>query len=113
MAKPLTNSDLAELLAREAENNSGILARAFRRAARSAFLWPEEAVELMMKNRPLTELRSVGPFIGKQIRRWIEKPPRKITTPPLIRRDFIALVDARKVLRAKPEWSRNLRGDLQ
>jgi histidinol phosphatase-like PHP family hydrolase len=113
MAKLLTNSDLAELFARAAENNSGILARAFRRAARSAFLWPEEAVDLMMKNRPLTELRSVGPFIAKQIRQWMEKPPRKITNPPLIRRDFIALADARKLLRAKPEWPRNLRGDLQ
>ena len=111
--KQLSNADIAELCAQEAERNSGILTRAFRRAARSAFLWPEEAVELMRENRPLTELHSVGPFIAKQIRWWIESPPRKITSPPLIRRDFIALADARKVLRAKPEWWKNLCGDLQ
>jgi hypothetical protein len=36
----LTNVDLAELLAREAEQQEGIRQRAFRRAARAAFLWP-------------------------------------------------------------------------
>lgn len=38
----LTNADLAELLAREAEKASPPLSRAFRRASRHAFLWPEE-----------------------------------------------------------------------
>jgi hypothetical protein len=36
ISRTLTNADLAEPLAREAAGNSGILARAFRRAARSA-----------------------------------------------------------------------------
>jgi hypothetical protein len=45
--------------------------RAFRRAARLAFLCSEEAVDLVAQNRPLTELPGVGPFIEKQIHRWI------------------------------------------
>ena len=65
--------DIAELLAQQAEGETGVLSRAFRRAARSAFLWPEEISDLIAQNRTLTELRSVGPFIEKQIRTWIGK----------------------------------------
>jgi len=109
----LTNSELAELLAREAENQSGILVRAYRRAARSAFLWPEQVAELIRQNRPLTELRSVGPFITKRILRWIDKPPQPKPRPPAIRRDFLALADARALLAKNRQWAKRLRGDLQ
>jgi histidinol phosphatase-like PHP family hydrolase len=112
-AAPLTNSDLAELLARKAETSSGILVRAFRRAARSAFLWPELAHDLVAAGRPLTELHGIGPFIGKQLQEWIEKPPREKIKPPLIRRDFLTRADARAILASNPEWARRLRGDLQ
>lgn len=61
----LSNADIAELLAREAETSSGILVRAFRRAARLAFLWPDEVVDLVAQNRPLRQLAGVGPFIEK------------------------------------------------
>ena len=109
----LSNSELAELLALEAERESGILSRAYRRAARSAFLWPEQVADLITQNRPLTELRSIGPFITKRIHRWIDNPPKaKVRVPP-IRRDFIALADARTLLRTTPEWPKKLRGDLQ
>ena len=70
----LSNTDVAELLAQQAETETGIRVRAFRRAARSAFLWPDEVSDLIAQNRSLTELRAVGPFIEKQIRQWIEKP---------------------------------------
>ena len=109
----LSNADLAELLARKAETSSGILVRAFRRAARSAFLWPELASDLVAARRPLTELHGVGPFIAKQIRDWIEKPPREETRPPAIRRDFLTRADAKVILAAHPEWGLRLRGDLQ
>src|SRR5437763_9301840 len=109
----LSNTDIAELLAQRAERETGILSRAFRRAARSAFLWPEEVTDLVMQNRSLTELRSVGPFIEKQIRNWIDKPPRRAKTVPAIRQDFISLVEARRLLAARPAWPRKLRGDLQ
>jgi putative hydrolase len=109
----LTNSDLAELLAREAERESGILSRAYRRAARSAFLWPEQVVDLIAQGRPLTELRSIGPFVTKRIQRWIDHPPKSKAQVPPIRRDFLTLADARVLLREKPEWATQLRGDLQ
>jgi histidinol phosphatase-like PHP family hydrolase len=108
-----SNTDLAEMLARRGEESSGILVRAFKRAARSAFLWPERAADLVVAGRPLTELRGVGPFIAKQLLRWIENPPRPRLTVPAIRRDFLTRADARIILAARPEWSARLRGDLQ
>jgi len=109
----LTNTQIAELLARQAEDENGILVRAFRRAARSAFLWPQEATTLVAEKRPLTELRGVGPFIEKQIRRWLDKPPRPTKRTPATRRDFVSLAQARKLLARNPHWAENLRGDLQ
>jgi len=109
----LSNIQIAELLALQAERESGFLARAFRRASRSAFLWPQEVAELAEQNRSLTELRAIGPFIEKQISRWLDRPPRLPRTTPAIRRDFISLADARQLLAKKPEWAKNLRGDLQ
>src|ERR1041384_751383 len=108
----LSKGDLAELLARKAEDSSGILIRAFRRAARSAFLWPELASDVLQAGRALTELHGVGPFIARQIQTWIESPPRQEVRPPAIRRDFLTRADARVIL-AKSEWSKRLRGDLQ
>lgn len=109
----LSNRDIAELLAEQAERETGILSRAYRRAARSAFLWPEEASYLVGKDKPLTELRSVGPFIGKQIQSWIEKPPRRLKPVPPLRRDFMSMAEARTLLAAQPSWTKKLRGDLQ
>jgi len=107
----LSNTDVAELLSQQAERETGILSRAFRRAARSAFLWPEEVADLVVQNRSLTELRSVGPFIEKQIRDWIDKPPCQKTVPA-IRQDFISLAEARRLLAARPRWRSKIRGDL-
>ena len=109
----LSNTDIAELLAQQAEQETGILSRAFRRAARSAFLWPEEVSDLIAQDRPLTELRGVGPFIEKQIQNWIEKPPRRAKLIPALRQDFISLAEARRLLATRPAWSKKLRGDLQ
>ena len=108
----LSNTDIAELLAQQAETETGILSRAYRRAARSAFLWPEEISDLMAQNRSLTELRGIGPFIEKQVRQWIEKP-HQAKTVPAIRRDFLSLAEARGLLAARPDWPPKLRGDLQ
>ncbi|HEX4631557.1 MAG TPA: PHP domain-containing protein [Chthoniobacterales bacterium] len=113
MSRTLSNADLAELLARKAEASSGILVRAFRRAARSAFLWPELAHDVLRAGRPLSELHGVGPFIARQLQAWIEKPPREEAKPPLIRRDFLTSADARVILAKDREWSKRLRGDLQ
>jgi putative hydrolase len=113
VARKLSNAELGELLARKAETSSGILVRAFRRAARSAFLWPELVCDVFRAGRPLTELHGVGPFIAKHLQAWIEKPPREEARAPLIRRGFLTRADARVLLAKNPEWSKRLRGDLQ
>jgi PHP domain-containing protein len=107
------NTAIAEQLAQQAERETGILSRAFRRAARSAFLWPENVLDLVAQDRPLTDLRSVGPFIEKQIRKWIDRPHRVASGIPAIRQDFISPSGARRLLATRPAWSKNLRGDLQ
>lgn len=76
----VTNADLAELLADLAANEDGVRQKALKRAARSAFLWPEEAEELLRNGRKLTELHSVGPFIGQHLQSRIENPPSREET---------------------------------
>ena len=109
----LSNTDIAELLAQQAEDETGTLSRAYRRASRSAFLWPEEVSQLVTQNRSLTELHSIGPFMEKQIRNWIDEAPRQAKTVPALRRDFISMAEARHLLAGRPSWSEKLRGDLQ
>jgi histidinol phosphatase-like PHP family hydrolase len=109
----ISNAQLAELLAREAERSSGIRIRAFRRAARSAFLWLEHASDLVASGRALTELHGIGPFIAQQLRAWIENPPAEGEKVPATRRDFLTLADAKVLLTAQPTWAKSLRGDLQ
>ena len=109
----LSNTDIAELLAQQAERETGILSRAYRRAARSAFLWPEEVSHLVAQNRSLTELRGIGPFIEKQIRNWFDEALRRPKSVPALRRDFISMAEARRLLAGRPSWPEKLRGDLQ
>ena len=110
---PLTNAELAELLARQSETESGILVRAFRRAARNALSWPESAAALVAQGRSLLELRGIGPFIEKRIRGWIDNSARVSGKIPLLRRDFLSLADAKAFLKKDPAWQKQLRGDLQ
>ena len=112
MKAGISNAQIAELLAREAEKSEGILQRAYKKAARNAFLWPEHACDLFKAGRSLTELKGIGPFIAKRLRGWMAKPPAKLN-PPSLRRDFLTLADARISLAAQPEWAAQLRGDLQ
>src|SRR5258705_1022385 len=109
----LSNTDIAELLAQQAERETGILSRAYRRAARNAFLWPEEVSHLVAQNRSLTELRSIGPFIEKQVRHWIDEAPHRTKSVPALRRDFISMAEARRLLAKRPAWPPKLRGALQ
>lgn len=108
----LRNKDIAELLVREAQQQSEHVQKALRRAARLAFLWPEEAQSLVNRGRSLTELAGVGPFIAKMIQGWIDGPPA-IPRPEAIRADFLTLAEARGILALKPQWKAKLRGDLQ
>lgn len=106
------NRAIAELLAMEAEKVDGHLSRAFRRAARLAFMWPEEAGELFRQKRSLTELAGVGPYLEKTIRGWIETTPR-LPQPDPLRKEFLTCAEARQILATKPAFAKNYKGDLQ
>jgi histidinol phosphatase-like PHP family hydrolase len=109
----LTNGEIAELLALEAEGCKEVFkGKALRKASRTAFLWPIEAADLLQQNRSLTELPSVGPYISRLIQNWIEKPP-VIPEPPGNRKDFLTITEARKILAGNPKWKAAYRGDLQ
>src|ERR1051326_8233807 len=110
--QPLTNSDIAELLAVEAQSAKMPTQKALRRASRRAFLWPEEAAGLLQQGRSLTELSGIGPYIEKLLTRWIDKPPA-IPERPEIRRQFFTFTEAQKILAKKPVWLGLVKGDLQ
>jgi hypothetical protein len=63
----IDNATIAELLAAAAEQANDTLKRAYKRAARAAFLWPSEARDLVRRRQPLTDLPGIGPYLEKQI----------------------------------------------
>jgi histidinol phosphatase-like PHP family hydrolase len=106
------NRRIAEWLACESERASYPIQRALRAAGRAAFLWPEEATDLIAQQRSLTELSKVGPFLERQIRDWLANPPSEEAVPEM-RQGFLTWTEAQKILAAKPEWKKELKGDLQ
>jgi histidinol phosphatase-like PHP family hydrolase len=112
-ALPITNREIAELLALQGEEAEGYTRKAFFRAAHAAFVWPEEAATLVAQDRSLTELPAIGPFISKLLRTWIEDPPENIRPAVDVRRDFLSLADANRILPEHPDWRERLQGDLQ
>ncbi|HYF35161.1 MAG TPA: hypothetical protein VD994_07745 [Prosthecobacter sp.] len=109
---PLSNGQIALLLAQEAENATGHMVQALRRAARSAFLWPEEVADILGAGRRLTELNSIGPHLARLIGGWVEAPPA-VPEPNELQREFLTMSEARRILAAKPQWRGRLKGDLQ
>ena len=107
----LDNAAIAELLIREAETATGHRERALQRAAHAAFMWSEEAVDLVTAGRSLTELAGIGPSLAKRLHGWLDAPPA-FESPP-VRREFLTLAQARKVLATNPQWRARLNGDLQ
>ena len=107
----ITNQLIAELLARRGDETDGPRQRAYRRSSAAAFVWPEEAAEVLAQGRPLTELRSVGDRLAARIEGWITDPP-EVPEPPPSRRGFLTLSRVAPALEGAPEW-RDLRGDLQ
>ena len=108
---PLTNQAIAELLARRGDETEGPRQRAYRRSSAAAFVWPEEAAEVLAQGRPLTELRYVGDRLAARIEGWITDRP-EVPEPPPSRRGFLTLSQVAPALEGAPEW-RGLRGDLQ
>jgi putative hydrolase len=108
----LGNSAIAELLGQEGEKASPPLNRAFKRASRTALLWPQEAAELAASNHRLTALKGIGPYLEKVILRWIDSPP-ELGEIPAIRRHFLVKTEVDQILSEKSDWLSSLRGDLQ
>jgi putative hydrolase len=111
-AHGLTNANLAELLAQEAEHARPPINRALRRASRCAFLWPDEASRLVQENRSLTELQSIGPYLEKLILAWLARPPR-VAEPPALRAGFLTFTEAHTILAGQPDRLAGIKGDLQ
>ncbi len=108
----VTNSEISELLAIEAESASQPLQRAFRRASRKALLWTDEASQLHRERRSLTELPGIGPYLEKIVLRWLARPPLA-ATPPDIRQNFLTWTQAHSILEKTSSWSLSVKGDLQ
>lgn len=108
----LTNRDLALLLRREADTETGVMQKALKRAARSALLWPEEAAAVHAKGNSLTTLDGIGPRSAKTIETWLRKPPQGIK-PSILEAEFYTLAEANRLLTRNTAWRRKLRGDLQ
>jgi len=111
MELPLANRSIAELLARRGDETEGPRQRAYRRSSAAAFVWPEEAAEVLAAGRPLTELRYVGDRLAARIEGWITDAP-EVPEPPPSRRGFLTLTQVARALEGAPDW-RSLKGDLQ
>jgi putative hydrolase len=108
----LSNGDLAELLWRAGDEETTHRRRALHQASRAARFWSEEARDLAVAGRSLTELRSVGPWVAARIHAWIDAPP-DAPEPDETRRGFLTFAEVRRVLDAEPDWERTPHADLQ
>lgn len=109
---PLTNARLADLLYDASGSFTDQKARALRRAARYALVWPEEAAAIFAAGRSLTELPAVGPWIARTVEGWLEEPPEPGDEDER-RSGFITLSKAFEVLEEHPEYREGIKGDLQ
>jgi histidinol phosphatase-like PHP family hydrolase len=106
----LCNSAIAELLAIAAETAKMPLQKALRRASRKAFMWEEEAAQIIAQGRSLQELPGVGTSLDRIIRGWLENPPT-VPSPPPIRTAFLSVPETRSILGKRARIS--VKGDLQ
>jgi histidinol phosphatase-like PHP family hydrolase len=109
---PLKNRQLSELLAAASNEHAERRQRALRRASRHALMWPEEAADVVASGRSVTELSSVGPWVGGIINQLLDDPP-EVPEPDPLRSDFLTMAEAQEVLESAPPWVREIRADLQ
>lgn len=110
----LRNIEIAELLAQESDRHEGNKQKAARRASRHALAWPVEAASLLdAEEAKLTDLSSVGPWVARLIRGWLEDPPEGVEIESELRRDFQTLAEAKDRVAGSPDWLDDLQGDLQ
>ena len=107
----LGNAQIAELLALRAEELSGDRQRAYRRASRAAYKWPEEAAAIVAEGRSLTELTGIGAKLSGLITSWLDEPP-KVPDPPEGRAGFVTFARARAII-SEASDPPVVRGDLQ
>jgi histidinol phosphatase-like PHP family hydrolase len=108
----LTNLELADLLARSADESESYRQRAYRKASRSALAWTEEASELVREGRPLNELAGVGDKLARRIEGWMNDAP-KVGEPPESRTGFSTRSVSRAIVEGHPEWRDTIQADLQ
>ena len=101
----LHNGEIAELLLQAAAEQEGHRKLALERASKEAWRWPEEAAEVAASGRPLTGLRSVGPWVAEQIERWLEDPPA-VPEPDPVHRNYLDVRSAHVGDRDRPDVAR-------
>jgi histidinol phosphatase-like PHP family hydrolase len=108
----VSNGELSVLLRTLAGAEDGHRRRALERASRAAMFWPVEAAELVAAGGDLTDLASVGPWVATRITDLVEAETSVIEADEL-RRDFLTIAGARRILAEHPGWTDGLRADLQ
>ena len=108
----LSNADVGELLWHASRQETDHRRRALERASRASRFWPEEVHDVAAANRPLTELRAVGPWIAAQIETWLEHLP-PVPEADETRRGFLTYAEVRSTLNADPAWEALPIADLQ
>lgn len=108
----LSNVQVAELLALRAEELAGDRQRAYRRASRAAYKWPEEVADMVDGGRPLTDLKGIGAKLSGLIKSWLDEPP-EVPEPPPIRVGFRSFAECNAILAEHPDWADEVGGDLQ
>ena len=109
----LRNIELAELLAREAEQYEGNKYKAARRASRKALGWPQEVGDLLESEGKLTDLDGVGPWVARLIQGWLDDEPEVGEPESELRRDFQTLSLAKSRLDDDPALRDEINADLQ
>src|ERR1700676_1378764 len=96
----MTNSQLSEWLGRgvESAERGSLRARALRRAARAALIWPDELADLIDRGIPLTNLNGVGPYVASVIAEVLARNERVEPNP--IRAGFLTRSRVTSILRA-------------
>jgi len=112
MSDPLHNGEIAELLLQAAAEQEGHRKLALERASKEAWRWPEEAAVVAASGRPLTALKSVGPWVAEQIERWLEEPPPVPQADP-IHLNFLTYAQVTTAIATDPTWLSEPHADLQ
>jgi histidinol phosphatase-like PHP family hydrolase len=110
----LRNDELSALLSAAAEEETTPhRQRALDRAGKEAWRWPEEAAAMLAEGRPLTDLRSVGPWVAERLESWIADPPDELPVFDDTRQGFLTYAQINEALAIDPDRATTPHGDLQ